>query len=69
LVRPPKVPGMEPLSLLFPRSKFCNGVKFPELEGMVPWKAFCYRKNSWSCSPCETSTGISSIRLFLSGLR
>jgi hypothetical protein len=32
--------------LLFPRSKFYNGVKFPELKGMVPWKAFDCRKNS-----------------------
>ncbi len=69
LVTPPRVPGMEPLSLLFPRSKFCNGVKFPELKGMVTWKTFCCRKNSWSCSPSETSAGISPIRLYLSGLR
>jgi hypothetical protein len=69
LVRPPWVPGMEPLSLLFSISKSCNGVKFLELERVVPWKALCCRKNSSSCSPYETSTRISPIRLFLSELR
>jgi hypothetical protein len=36
LVRPPRIPRMEPLSLLFPRSKFCDGVKFLELHNAFP---------------------------------